>query len=225
MRPTNFYDPPRTTPCKQCGRPHGTSACAYHDHPDRNTTDSSFAKSEVGRKYEKLEKRSLDFSQRFDASQGVLVPLEEPVRKRIKARLEEIWNKKGKHTINVHTCLIPDTCGTPKCCHGEEGDVMLRAPIKARVGNSPDSMCIHVRALIDTASLQANILSGRIAKQLQEIGGAVLHKASRRIVSGVGQSEYEVNSLIEFFIKFEKIINSNHTFQTILIRALVCPDL
>ena len=111
------------------------------------------------------------------------------------------------------------------CCQGRN-DTQQNFEIPAIIGQCYNLKYIYLKisisALIDSGCLQTNIINGRVAQLLLEDGNATKLLASRSLTSGVGGGIFEVNSLIDFDIRFFKPDGVEEA-HSIYIRALISP--
>jgi hypothetical protein len=159
------------------------------------------------------------------------VPLDKALLDRIRANIPSITrNPSGTETLTVNNIITTPTLPTSMvahrtplvCCQGRN-DTQQNFEILVIIGQCYD-LKISISALIDSGRLQTNIINGRVAQLLLKNGNATIRQASRSLGSGVGGGIFEVNSLIDFDIRFFKP-DGVEEVHSICIRALISPDI
>ena len=141
--------------CRGCGRAHNPLSCHLESHPDFNRSGGTWAESQQGKAYQRLNQSSIPKGKKLSIDRSALVEWA-PSTKR------DHQGRDGKGTTDT-MCMM---C-TPS----------------APVSIFPNTHCLISKSghiiptnnLFDTGALQGNYISAEAAKKLREAGHVVSH--------------------------------------------------
>ena len=183
-------DPTSISKCTACGRPgHDASSCVFNmswgQHPDRNTTNTPFAESAVGKKWKEQGKDVLPYNLKLDGSAFSSVPIwaANLSKKEYKTKLKEKTSKKRdkrKFEEALGAVTNDSESATLPC------QIILLGHV------------IDTCFFLDSVTVSGNYVSEDIAKRLRAVGAKEYPQVGKRVCIATGSVCRPCDNIFEF---------------------------